>query len=71
MIMIHYQVSFGRHYPPVNIAYTVGGVGEHLEGLDGIGLEGAMENEETGEFEVALYLVTCRVVHLWGSKASA
>lgn len=42
----------------------MGRVGEHLEGFDGVGLERAVEDEETGEDESGLDLVSSEFVDL-------
>jgi hypothetical protein len=46
------DVSGGERVVSGDHDATVAGVGEGLEGSDGVGLERAVEDEETGEFEV-------------------
>lgn len=47
------------------ITYTVGGVGEHFESCDRIRLQRAVEDEEAGKRQLALYFVPRHVVDLW------
>jgi hypothetical protein len=42
----------------------VGRVGKHLEGLDGVGLERAVEDEESSELKATLDLLSRKVVDL-------
>lgn len=44
--------------------YAMGGVVKHLDGLDSVGLQGTVENEETGKLEITFDVFSIELVDL-------